>query len=154
MSIVLTLVSVAALLTVTTAETINTLIDKCEKGKLSEPIPTRFNNKDLLLKTITEHGIEASCNENGVITISFGSSFQYFLNVDGKSVKTQDRARVEFIYIIDTDKVLNDKKVLGLNCPNCGSPIKSLGNKSCSYCGSGIKEIFGKIFTCNNIKRY
>lgn len=68
MSIVLTLVSVAALLTVTTAETINTLIDKCEKGKLSEPIPTRFNNKDLLLKTITEHGIEASCNENGVIT--------------------------------------------------------------------------------------
>ena len=68
MSIVLTLVSVAALLTVTTAETINSLIEKCENGNLSEPIPTRFINRDLLLKTITEHGIDASCDDEGVIT--------------------------------------------------------------------------------------
>ena len=68
MSIVLTMVSVATLLTVTTAETISSLINKCEKGILSDPISTRFNNRDLLLKTIIEHGIEAECDENGVIT--------------------------------------------------------------------------------------
>lgn len=129
------------------------------KGKIksfTDDLIADYNNKSVSFDDFKFHNTVVSGykNENGVITISFGSSFQYFLNVDGKSVKTQDRARVEFIYIIDTDKVLNDKKVLGLNCPNCGSPIKSLGNKSCSYCGSGIKEIFGKIFTCNNIKRY
>lgn len=68
MSIVLTLVSVAALLTVTTAETINALIDRCDNGRLSEPIPTRFNSGDLLMKTITEHGINASYSEDGTIT--------------------------------------------------------------------------------------
>ncbi len=68
MSIVLTLVSVTVLLTVTTAETVNTLLDKCQKGQLSDPIPTRFKSGELLLKTITEHGIDASCDEAGIIT--------------------------------------------------------------------------------------
>lgn len=93
-------------------------------------------------------------NNNGIATISLGSSFEYYLVVDGKSKKVQDRIRTEFIYVYDIDKVPNDLKVFGIHCPNCGSPIKSLGDKSCSYCGSVVKEVFGRVFTCDNIVKY
>ena len=47
-----------------------------------------------------------------------------------------------------------DLKVLGIHCPNCGSPITSLGQKNCSYCGQLILEFIGRVFTCNDIVRY
>lgn len=93
-------------------------------------------------------------NDKGIATIVFGSSYEYILNIDGNQRKVQDRARVEFIYVIDIDKVPSNLRALGINCPNCGSPIKSLGIKTCSYCGSAIREVFGHVFTCNNIVRY
>lgn len=92
--------------------------------------------------------------DNSVATIYFSSSFQYFLETGSKSVKIQDRAKVEFIYIIDEDEVKENLNVLGIHCPNCGSPIKNLGEKKCSYCGSAVKEIIGKVFICNDIVRY
>ena len=39
--------------------------------------------------------------EGGIATIYFATSFQYYLNTDGKRVKTQDRAKTEFIYVYD-----------------------------------------------------
>ena len=81
-------------------------------------------------------------------------TFEYILLKNGESKKIQDRVKTEFIYVIDISKVDLEKKVLGINCPNCGSPITSLGLKKCSYCGSIIKELFSKIFTCNDIVRY
>lgn len=93
-------------------------------------------------------------NDNGISTIYFSSSYEYFLNTDGKSVKKQDRVKCEFIYVYDIEKVEESKKVLGIHCPNCGSPITSLGEKSCSYCGSAVKEIIGRVFVCNDIVRY
>lgn len=92
--------------------------------------------------------------DGGVATITFASSYQYYLEVDGNSTKTQDRARVEFIYVYDMKEVEADKKVLGIHCPNCGSPITSLGQKGCSYCGQAIIEFIGRVFTCNDIVRY
>ena len=92
--------------------------------------------------------------EGGVATIYFSSSYEYFLERNGKSFKTQDRARTEFIYIYDEKKLSKDIKAIGLHCPNCGSPITSLGEKSCSYCGTAVKELIKKIFVCNDIVRY
>ncbi len=92
--------------------------------------------------------------EGGIATIYFATSFEYYLNYNGKSVKTQDRAKTEFIYVYDTNEVDNDLKVLGIHCPNCGSPITSLGQKGCSYCGQAILEFIGRVFTCNDIVRY
>lgn len=89
-----------------------------------------------------------------VATITFGSSFQYFLEVDGKDTKTQDRAKVEFIYVIDAKEVSADMKSLDLHCPNCNSPITNLGHKKCSYCGTSVVELIKRIFVCNDIKRY
>ena len=94
-------------------------------------------------------------NSNGIATIYFGSSFEYYYT-KGDSIrkKVQDRAKCEFIYVYVVDKISHSKKVLGLNCPNCGSPVKSLGNKRCSYCGTGIIDIVKKVWTCNDIVRY
>lgn len=89
-----------------------------------------------------------------VCTIYFASSFEYYLDVDGKDVKTQDRAKVEFIYVIDAKDVPAELKTLDLHCPNCNSPITHLGQKSCTYCGTLIVELIGRIFTCNDIVRY
>ena len=48
--------------------------------------------------------------DGGVATITFASSYEYYLNIDGKTTKTQDRARVEFIYVYDMKEVEADKK--------------------------------------------
>lgn len=94
-------------------------------------------------------------NANGLATISFGISFQYYYK-DNKSVRkmVQDRALVEYIYVIDLDKVRSELRDFSLSCPNCGSPIKSLGNKKCDYCGSAIIEVVKNSWNFNNIKIY
>jgi len=85
-----------------------------------------------------------------IATITIGSSFEYILN----DKKIQDRAKVEFIYVIDEEKIKANQKLIGLNCPNCGSAIKTLGLKYCSYCGTGIKDIVKKVWICNDVTFY
>lgn len=93
-------------------------------------------------------------NMNGISTIIIGSSFEYILFKNGKSKKIQDRAKVEFIYIIDTNKIKSNIKTSGINCPNCGAPITSLGNKTCKYCKTSINDIVKKVWTINDVKFY
>ena len=89
----------------------------------------------------------------GIATIYFQSALEYFYKENNNiGKKFQDRFKLEFIYIIDESKVEESKKVLGLNCPNCGATITSLGEKVCKYCGTGIKDIVKKTWTLNNIK--
>ena len=92
--------------------------------------------------------------EAGVATIFFATSFQYYKVCNGKSVKTQDRCKMEYIYVYDIHKAESDQKSLAIHCPNCGAPITSLGQKGCSYCGQAILEIIGRVFTCYDIVRY
>lgn len=94
-------------------------------------------------------------NNKGIATIYFGSSLEYFYKKDNSiKKKVQDRFKVEFIYIIDESKVEANKKVLGLNCPNCGSPIRTLKHKNCEYCGTKVIDLVKKVWTCNDIIRY
>jgi hypothetical protein len=128
-------------------------------GKIKSFVDSMINDyegKNVKFKEFKFHNTVVSKykKEKGIATIYFASSFQYYLDVDGKSVKTQDRARVEFIYIYDTNEVDDSKKVLGIHCPNCGSPITSLGQKKCSYCGSVGLELISRVFTCNDVERY
>ena len=91
----------------------------------------------------------------GIATLYFATSFQYMLEKsDGSSKKVQDRVRCEYIYVIDSSKVTKDINVLGISCPNCGSPITSLGEKSCSYCGSGVVDIVSKVWIINDLVQY
>ena len=84
-----------------------------------------------------------------IATIYLASSVEYISN--GK--KHQTRFKVEYIYIIDSLKNENIR-ALGLNCPNCGAPIKTLGHKKCDYCGTGVIDIVKKNWIANNIKEY
>ena len=64
--------------------------------------------------------------------------------------KKQDRMQSEFIYIIDADQVQG--KAIGLNCPNCGAPIKNLGNKHCEFCDTKVVDIVKRVWILNSIK--
>lgn len=89
--------------------------------------------------------------EDGTASIYFSSSYQYMKNIDGVEKKVQDRVKLQFLYIYDEKEV---PTTFSVHCPNCGSPIKSLGEKKCSYCGSLVKELYSKTFICCDIKRY
>lgn len=129
------------------------------KGKIksfADDLIRDYKDKDVHFNNITFHNTVVSeyKKDKGIATIVFSSAFQYYLEVDGKDKKIQDRAKVEFIYIINELEVAAKENVLGIHCPNCGSPITTLGEKKCSYCGSAVIEIYSKVFTCNNILRY
>ena len=87
-------------------------------------------------------------------SIFFASSYEYNLIVDGKEKKIQDRAKVEFIYVLDEAELSDKQNVIDVHCPNCNSPITSLGNHKCSYCGTAVVLVLGRVFACNDIKRY
>lgn len=54
----------------------------------------------------------------------------------------QSRWEIDLVYIQDINKLTNPElSALGLNCPNCGAPITSLGQKACDYCGTAVREI-------------
>lgn len=116
-----------------------------------------YNNEKVHFDSIKFHQTAISKYEknDSIATITIQSGLEYYFKF-GNSIgkKIQDRFRVEFIYVIDESKIDNTIKSLGLNCPNCGAPIKTLGEKYCHYCGSGIKEIVKKTWSLNNIKNY
>ncbi len=92
---------------------------------------------------------------DGIATLCFQSSVEYVIETKKtKSKKVQTRIQTEFIYIVDESKVIYEKKALGLNCPNCGAPIKGVGEKKCVYCGSGIEDIVNRTWTINNLAEF
>lgn len=92
---------------------------------------------------------------DSIATLKFQTAIEYrYKKNNEKYKKIQDRFSTEFIYIIDEDKVSKSSKSLGLNCPNCGAPIKNVGEKHCSYCGSGIKDIVKRVWILNNISQF
>lgn len=134
-------------------------IDYGYTGKIRSFIDTMKN--DYVGKTVhfddlrIHKTVITDYKKDGVVaTIHFGCSFEYFLVVDGESIKTQDRAKIEFIYIIDDNEVAPELKSLNLHCPNCNSPITDLGEKKCSYCGARVVELIKRVFVCNDIVRY
>ncbi|MCX7773779.1 MAG: zinc ribbon domain-containing protein, partial [Clostridia bacterium] len=79
------------------------------------------------------------------------SALEYVLSKNAKKTKTQSRVETEFVFILE-DKGLEAGNGAGLNCPNCGAPVRNLGFKTCEYCGTGLVEIAKKVWTLNNIK--
>lgn len=70
-----------------------------------------------------------------------------------KQYKYQTKYNTDMIYIQDLNKIKNESDfALGLNCPNCGAPISSLGAKHCEYCGTPIIEINIHSWSFSNIE--
>lgn len=110
-------------------------------------------NQDVHFKDLVIHKTVISDykKEKGTASIFFSSSYQYIKVSNGVEKKIQDRAKLQFLYVYDEKEV---PTTFSIRCPNCGSPIKSLGEKKCSYCGSLVKEVYSKTFCCCDIKRY
>jgi len=59
-----------------------------------------------------------------------------------KEYKYQTKYNTDLIYIQDRNLLENvADHALGVNCPNCGAPLSSLGAKKCEYCGTPVIEI-------------
>ena len=67
-----------------------------------------------------------------------------------KNLKNQTVYEVSLVYVQDIDKVGADSG-LGINCPNCGAPIKNLGMKFCEYCGTGVVEVNERAWKFNSV---
>ena len=97
--------------------------------------------------------------KNGIVTMYFQTSMEYFYKKnDELGRKIQTRYDTEFIHVIDTSDMSYKIKTFGINCPNCGAPVKDIDNPHCEYCTSGLiipesgVEAVKHIWFLNNIK--
>lgn len=93
------------------------------------------------------------------VVLQSAIEYKHYLEKDGKVITgsnqllEQSKYNVELIYIQDREQVedLGDAG-LGLNCPNCGAPLSSLGAKTCEYCGTPIIEFNIKTWNFSDVK--
>ena len=70
-----------------------------------------------------------------------------------REYKYQTKYNIDMVYIQDRELVEQDKDhVIGINCPNCGAPIKNLGAKHCEFCGTPVIELNIHVWSLNNIQ--
>lgn len=129
------------------------------KGKIksfAEKKINEYKNKNITFTNFKIHNTVISNYKKtaSTATIYFSSSYEYYEETEKEKIKKQDRAKVEFIYVIDETKLDKKENLIGLHCPNCGSPITSLKNKRCNYCNTEVKEIIKRVFICNDIYTY
>lgn len=68
-----------------------------------------------------------------------------------KEEKTQAIYEIGLVYVQDIDKVGSHLEGVGINCPNCGAPVKNLGVKFCDYCGTSISEVNIRAWKFNSV---
>lgn len=94
-----------------------------------------------------KHAIKEYRNESGAAVLSVVTSLSYYYDSNDdkeekfKDLRKETRYETKYIYVYDEDKVSDNVKLLGINCPNCGAPIDFFGRGKCSYCGSGVEPI-------------
>lgn len=108
------------------------------------------NDINIHYDNVVFHGFAVEKYEKykGVATVTVCASLEYNYKkiMKGKvkkhsNYKEQKRYSCKFIYIYDDSKIDDEmlNKVIGLNCPNCGAPIRSFSQNECHYCGTGLK---------------
>lgn len=67
-------------------------------------------------------------------------------------MKKQTRYTCKFVYIYDENKIGKSKKNFSISCPNCGAPLKEIGNYTCEYCSSHIEPVSLKMWKMSSFK--
>lgn len=122
------------------------------KGNLNEVINDLKQNKISVLYDdikFHKHALKYYKKENGALNITVSTSLEYYYEkkIGDKIVnkkedyKKQTSYTTEFIYVYNPLDFSKGETLVGINCPNCGAPVKSLKNKVCSYCNSGLEDI-------------
>ena len=119
------------------------------KGKIVKEIHD-MKDEDIVQKytniRFNNHALKSYKKNNGTATITTTSSvsYNYESNLDERKyndLRCETKYECEFIYIYDEDKFKEKQKSFGVHCPNCGAPVKGLGDLTCTYCGSNVKKI-------------
>ena len=110
--------------------------DMKDEGIIQKYTSIRFN----------DHALKTYKKSNGTATITTTSSvsYNYESNLDERKynyLRCETKYECEFIYFYDEDKFKEKQKSFGVHCPNCGAPVKGLGDLTCTYCGSEVKKI-------------
>ena len=100
--------------------------------------------------------------ERGMVIIRFQSAvgyLHYAEDSNGKVVSGSKDYAEETVYVTSYARILDTEiarqsgaiDVIGLNCPNCGAPLRSSDVTVCQFCGTGVKnlteDVFGWTFT-------
>ncbi len=101
---------------------------------------------------IHKHAISRYNKNDENATINFQAAVEYIkkskVEKDGK--KTQVRVKTSWVYL-PLESNFNAQGSFAANCPNCGAPMKSLGEKVCHYCHSNIEVDFGRAWVLSSI---
>jgi endogenous inhibitor of DNA gyrase (YacG/DUF329 family) len=91
-----------------------------------------------------------------VITLQTAIEYLHYIKQNGIVISgsqqaiEQARYNLSIIYIHDISQLpSSETNAVSINCPNCGAPVKGLGNKHCEYCGSVIQAIDIRIWRIN-----
>ena len=125
-------------------------------GNLYEEISLRI--ADHKKRGIVEHfdnvvihqtEVTAYTKRNGtcIVTLQMAVGYLHYTVSNGtvtsgsKELARQTKYNVELLYVQDAKMAGLEGAGAGVTCPNCGAPVRTLGDKLCEYCGSGIIEI-------------
>lgn len=82
------------------------------------------------------------------ITLQTAIEYLHYIKQNGVVVEgsqqTLEQARYNLLllYVQDETKLASGQTTaIGMNCPNCGAPVKALGNRTCDFCGSSLMGI-------------
>lgn len=108
-----------------------------------------------------KHAIKSYNKQKDIASIEISTSLEYYYNkrkdkieISRDNIKKQTRYTTQFVYIIDNSKTGFDIDILGLHCPNCGSPVNSLQQTHCSYCRSATNIQIASLTKCWKIINY
>lgn len=152
-----------------------TAVESQKLGAIAEEVTPNFKNyvqgiiDQLASVANTQHYEDVNIYDvqiaryikNGAtVTILFEASVGYFSYVTdmndnvifgSRDNRMQTIYEVGLMYVQDVDLLHNRATALGVNCPNCGAPVKTLGEKYCQFCGTAIKEINIRSWKFNSV---
>ena len=136
------------------------LVDRAEeiiKDVNSQALNVYYDNIVIHKTVISEY-----VKEKGMVIIRFQSAvgyLHYAENDKGKLVSGSKEVAEETVYVTSYARILDSElarqsgviDVIGLNCPNCGAPLRSSNVTICEFCGTGVQnmteDVFGWTFT-------
>jgi len=91
-----------------------------------------------------------------VITLQTAIEYLHYIKQNGVVVSgspqalEQARYNLTILYIQDISSLPSSlTTAVGVTCPNCGAPVKGLGNRKCEFCGSALQAIDIRIWRIN-----
>lgn len=152
--------------TAVSTKNVNALTEECSNNMKNSVIGII---EDLERRDLTQHFNEnvihdiqiARYIKDGVtVTILFNAAVGQYAYIEdpqgnvvhgSKEYKHQTIYEIALVYVQDASK-LGGGEGLGLNCPNCGAPIKTLGQKFCDHCGSGVIEVNTRAWRFDSVR--